>query len=86
MKRKYVKDVQLESLELKINEERGFLMKNKEQIEKVLLTEREILNDKDHAMTEIEWANNAGWIEALEWVLGRTKVGEDFIFIPEEEV
>ena len=61
-------------------------MKNKEQIEKVLLTEREILNDKDHAMTEIEWANNAGWIEALEWVLGRTKVGEDFIFIPEEEV
>ena len=86
MKRKYAKDVQLESLELKINEERGFLMKNKEQIEKVLLTEREILNDKDHAMTEIEWANNAGWIEALEWVLGRTKVGEDFIFIPEEEV
>lgn len=84
MKRKYAKDVQLESLDLKIKRERGFLMKSKEQIEEVLLTERDILNDKNHAMTEMEWANNAGWIEALEWVLGNIKVGE--YFIPAEEV
>jgi hypothetical protein len=57
-------------LELKIKRERGFLMKSKEDIKKVLESEREILNDKNHSMTEMQWANNAGWIEALEYVLG----------------
>ena len=79
MKRKYVRDVQLENLELKINEERGFSMKSKEQIEEVLDTEMQYKDDVNHPMTETEWANNAGWIEALEWVLGNVKVGEDFI-------
>ena len=45
-------------------------MKSKEDIKKVLESEREILNDKNHLMTEMQWANNAGWIEALEYVLG----------------
>lgn len=59
-------------------------MKSKEQIEEVLKSERVSLEDIDNSMTEMEWANNAGWIEALEWVLGNIKVGEDFI--PAEEV
>ena len=54
-------------------------MKSKEQIEEVLKSERVSLEDIDNSMTEMEWANNAGWIEALEWVLGNIKVGEDFI-------
>jgi len=75
-------------LELKINEERGFLMKNKEQIEDVLMAEHALLkkeiDDPNTPMTEIEWANQSGWIEALEWVIGNIKVGEDFI--PEEQI
>ena len=59
-------------------------MKSKEQIEAVLDTEMQYKDDINHPMTEIEWANNAGWIEALEWVLGNIKVGEDFI--PEEQL
>ena len=54
-------------------------MKSKEQIEEVLMQEHQILDDKDTPMTETEWANQAGWIEALEWVLGNVKIGEDFI-------
>ena len=84
MKKKYAKDVPEESLELKIKGERGFLMNSKEQIEAVLDTEMQYKDDVNHPMTEIEWANNAGWIEALEWVLGNIKVGEDFI--PEEQL
>jgi len=54
-------------------------MKSKEQIEEVLMQEHQILDDKDTPMSEHEWANQAGWIEALEWVLGNVKIGEDFI-------
>ena len=44
-------------------------MKSKEQIEEVLNSERVSLEDIDNSMTEMEWANNQGWIEALEFVL-----------------
>ena len=70
MKRKYAKDVQLESLELKINEERGFLMRSKEEIESALAEEMQHLDDPNMPMNEMAWAHNKGWIEALEWVLG----------------
>ena len=59
-------------------------MKSKEQIQNVIDTEQAHLDDSDFRMDEHEWANSAGWIEALEWVLGNIKVGNDFI--PEEEL
>jgi len=65
--------------EIKIKKESGFSMKSKEQIEEVLMQEHQILDDKDTPMSEHEWANQSGWIEALEWVLGNVKIGEDFI-------
>tara|TARA_R110002096_G_scaffold248679_1_gene441072 strand:+ start:2530 stop:2889 length:360 start_codon:yes stop_codon:yes gene_type:complete len=54
---------------IKIKRESGFLMKSKEQIEEVLKSERVSLEDIDNSMTEMQWANNQGWIEALEFVL-----------------
>ena len=45
-------------------------MKSKKEIEEVLDQEMVALEDIDNSMTEMEWANNAGWIEALKWVLG----------------
>ena len=59
-------------------------MKSKEEIEEVLMQEHQILDDKDTPMTEMEWANQSGWIEALEWVLGNVKIGEDYI--PEVQI
>ena len=68
MKRKYVKNVPLKKLAVKIKRESGFSMKNKEIIEEVLQKE---YDDRDgiKPMDEMEWANNQGWIEALEFVL-----------------
>tara|TARA_R110000824_G_C15031806_1_gene659474 strand:+ start:150 stop:308 length:159 start_codon:yes stop_codon:yes gene_type:complete len=45
-------------------------MKNKESIEVVLEEEKGYRDDPDCPMDEMHWANNQGWIEALEWVLG----------------
>ena len=45
-------------------------MKHAKEIEAVLVEEYQHLNDPNHPMNEMEWANNQGWIEALEWVLG----------------
>ena len=53
---------------IKIRRESGFLMKSKEQIENVLLSEYDA-RDGTMPMSEMDWANNAGWIEALEFVL-----------------
>ena len=44
-------------------------MKNKESI-KIALTEEYHHRDGTKPMDEMAWANNQGWIEALEWVLG----------------
>ena len=44
-------------------------MKNKLEIECALAEEMQHLDDPNHPMDETQWANNAGWIEALEWVL-----------------
>ena len=46
-------------------------MKSKEQIEDVLLSEYDA-RDGTMPMDEMTWANNAGWIEALEFVLDIT--------------
>ena len=54
-------------------------MKSKEQIKAVIATEMQYKDDVNHPMTEMEWANNAGWIEALEWVLGRYLVDGEYI-------
>ena len=59
-------------------------MKSKEEIQAVIDTEKDNIADANWTMDEHEWANSAGWIEALEWVLGNVKVGEDFI--PAEEL
>ena len=69
MKRKYAKNVLYENLELKIKGERGFLMKNKEDVKHALTEEIQHLDDPDHPMSESDWAHNQGWIAALEWVL-----------------
>ena len=47
-------------------------MKSKLEIECALAEEMQYKDDVNHPMTEIEWANNAGWIEALEFVLDIT--------------
>ena len=43
-------------------------MKSREQIENVLLSEYDA-RDGTMPMDEMTWANNQGWIEALEFVL-----------------
>jgi len=44
-------------------------MKSKLEILCVLAEEMQHLDDPNHPMDEMEWANNQGWIEALEYVL-----------------
>ena len=44
-------------------------MKSKEEIECILAEEMQYLDDPNHPMDEMQWANNQGWIEALEFVL-----------------
>jgi len=48
-------------------------MKNKESIEIALEEEKQHLADPDHPMDEMQWANNQGWIEALEFVIDEDK-------------
>ena len=52
-------------------------MKSKLEIECALAEEMQYLDDPNHPMDEMEWANNQGWIEALEWVLKREQMGGD---------
>ena len=47
-------------------------MKNKKEIEYALAEEIQHLDDPNHPMDEMQWANNQGWIEALEFVLDIT--------------
>ena len=47
-------------------------MKNKESIE-IALEEEKKHRDGPKPMNEMQWANNAGWIEALEFVLDEDK-------------
>ena len=47
-------------------------MKSKLEIECALAEEMQYLDDPNHPMDEMEWANNQGWIEALEFVLDIT--------------
>jgi hypothetical protein len=77
MNMRFVKNVRLESLDLRIKKGRSFLMRSKEEIKEVLNQERVALEDIDNSMTEMEWAHNAGWIEALEWVLKKEQMGGD---------
>ena len=58
-------------MDLKIKKESGFSMKNKKTI-KELLEKEYNFRDGIMPMDEMSWANNQGWIEALEWVLGVT--------------
>ena len=44
-------------------------MKSKLEIECALAAEMQHLDDPNHPMDEMQWANNQGWIEALEFVL-----------------
>ena len=44
-------------------------MRNKLEIECALAEEMQYLDDPNHPMDEMQWANNQGWIEALEFVL-----------------
>tara|TARA_R110002051_G_C8448595_1_gene456390 strand:+ start:67 stop:381 length:315 start_codon:yes stop_codon:yes gene_type:complete len=48
-------------------------MKSKLEIEYALAEEMQHLDDPNHPMDEMEWANNQGWIEALEFVLNVKK-------------
>ena len=52
-------------------------MKSKLEIEYALTEEMQYLDDPNHPMDEMQWANNQGWIEALEWVLKREQMGGD---------
>jgi hypothetical protein len=52
-------------------------MKNELEIECALAEEIEHLDDPNFPMDELNWANNQGWIEALEWVLERKQMGGD---------
>ena len=52
-------------------------MKSKLEIECALAEEMQYLDDPNHPMDEMEWANNQGWIEALEWVLKREHMRGD---------
>jgi hypothetical protein len=63
--------VLLKKWDLKIKRESGFLMKNKNAIKELLQKEYDA-RDGTIPMDEMTWANNQGWIEALEWVLGVT--------------
>lgn len=65
---KYVRSVPLKKLDLKIKRESGFSMKSKETIEEQLQVERDA-RDGSIPMDEMTWANNQGWIEALEFAL-----------------
>ena len=65
----YVKNVPSERWVTEIKRESGFLMKNRENIE-IALEEEKQHRDGTKPMDEMQWANNQGWIEALEWVLG----------------
>jgi len=44
-------------------------MKSKLEIENALAEEMQCFNDPNHPMDEMQWANNQGWIEALEFAL-----------------
>ena len=66
---------------IEIKRESGFLMKNELEIECALAEEMQHLDDPNHPMDEMEWANNQGWIEALKWVLKREQMGGDPIDI-----
>ena len=48
-------------------------MKSKLEIECALAEEMQHLDDPNHPMDEMQWANNQGWIEALEFVLDEDK-------------
>ena len=50
-------------------------MRDKEQIKNVLLSQYDA-RDGTMPMDEMQWANNAGWIEALEFVLNEEVVEE----------
>ena len=53
-------------------------MKSKLEILCVLAEEMKHLDDPNHPMDEMQWANNQGWIEALEFVLDiQIKVPKD---------
>lgn len=56
-------------MELEIKKESGFSMKSKLDIECALAEEMQHLVDPNHPMDEMQWANNQGWVEALEFVL-----------------
>ena len=44
-------------------------MKSKLEIECALAEEMQHFDNPNHPMDEMQWANNQGWIEALEFVL-----------------
>tara|TARA_R110000824_G_scaffold55632_12_gene153149 strand:+ start:3691 stop:4014 length:324 start_codon:yes stop_codon:yes gene_type:complete len=48
-------------------------MRNKLEIECALAEEMQHLDDPNHPMDEMQWANNQGWVEALEFVLDNHK-------------
>jgi len=48
-------------------------MKNKESIKAILEEEKGYRDDPNCPMDEMHWANNQGWIEALEFVLDEDK-------------
>ena len=52
-------------------------MKSKKEIQLVLAEEMQCKDDPNKPMDEMEWAHNAGWIEALEWVLKKEQMGGD---------
>ena len=54
-------------------------MKSEEEIKDVIKTEKENLANPDYAMDTMEWANNQGWIEALEWALGRYLINGKYV-------
>ena len=59
-------------------------MKSEEQIQNTINDGKDHISDSNWTMDQLEWANASGWIEALEWVLGNIKVGENYI--SEEEL
>jgi hypothetical protein len=60
-------------LDQRTKKERSFLMKSKLEIERALAEEYQYLDDHNHPMDEMQWAHNAGWIKALEFVLDYKK-------------
>lgn len=73
MNTKYARSVPLERWATRIKRESGFLMKSKLEVECALAEEMQYLDDPNHPMDEMQWANNQGWIEALEFVLDSNK-------------